>query len=154
MGPRARAIDAPAVGPPVSIGGFGETLPNDNAHVALDPEKRDRFGMPLVRLTPHLEPADIARLRFMASKARKILVTSGAEDVFETYSSWSEFSPSYLRHLPHGFRSGHICCPRRSSELSLAQPLDHRCQRLSLIGRRRSTDADDFRPSPCALPST
>jgi len=80
----------------LSIGGFGETLPNDNAHVALDPEKRDRFGMSLARLTPYIEPGDIARLRFMASKAREILVASGAEDVFETYSSWSEFSPSHV----------------------------------------------------------
>jgi choline dehydrogenase-like flavoprotein len=80
----------------LSVGAIGENLPNDRAHVALDPERRDRFGVPLARLSPWLTDDDVARLRFMAAKSREILAACGARDIFESYSSWDEFHASQV----------------------------------------------------------
>jgi choline dehydrogenase-like flavoprotein len=43
-----------------------------------------------------LDEPDIARLRFMATKARELLAASGAEDIFETYSACDWFGASHV----------------------------------------------------------
>lgn len=78
------------------VGAIGESLPNRNSRVDLDPDQRDRFGVPLARIAAALEDSDIARLRFMASKARELLAASGAEDVFESYSAWDWWGASHV----------------------------------------------------------
>jgi choline dehydrogenase-like flavoprotein len=71
-------------------------LPNDKSRVDLDPDRRDRHGVPLPRISAYLEPGDIARLRFMATKSRELLAASGAPDIFETYSSWDWFGATHV----------------------------------------------------------
>jgi len=78
------------------VGAIGESLPNRNSRVDLDPTQRDRFGIPLARISAWLDERDIARLRFMATKSRELLAASGAEDVFETYSAWDWFGASHV----------------------------------------------------------
>jgi choline dehydrogenase-like flavoprotein len=78
------------------VGAIGESLPNRNSRVDLDPDQRDRFGVPLARIAAALEDSDIARLRFMASKARELLAASGAEDIFESYSAWDWWGASHV----------------------------------------------------------
>lgn len=78
------------------VGAIGERLPNRNSRVDLDPDKRDRFGMPLARIASWLDESDIARLRFMATKSRELLGASGAVDVFESYSSWDWFDATHV----------------------------------------------------------
>ena len=78
------------------VGAIGESLPNRNSRVDLDPEQRDQFGIPLARISAWLDEPDIARLRFMATKARELLAASGAEDIFESYSCWDWFGASHV----------------------------------------------------------
>jgi len=78
------------------VGGIGESLPNRNSRVDLDPDQRDRFGIPLARISAWLDEPDIARLRFMAAKSRELLAASGAVDIFETYTSWDWFGASHV----------------------------------------------------------
>jgi choline dehydrogenase-like flavoprotein len=42
------------------------------------------------------EEPDIARLRFMATKAREILAASGADDIYESYSAWDWWGASHV----------------------------------------------------------
>ena len=78
------------------IGAIGEKLPNRDSRIDLDPKERDRFGMPLARIASSLAEADIARLRFMAKKSHELLAASGAERIYETYSSWDWFSATHV----------------------------------------------------------
>jgi choline dehydrogenase-like flavoprotein len=78
------------------VGAIGERLPNVNSRVDLDPEARDRFGIPLARISSWLSETDIARLRFMATKSREILAASGVQEIFESYSSWDWFAASHV----------------------------------------------------------
>ena len=78
------------------VGAIGERLPNRNSSVALDPEKRDAFGMPLARISVWLDESDVSRLRFMATKSRDLLAASGADDIFESYSSWDWFAATHV----------------------------------------------------------
>ena len=78
------------------VGAIGERLPNAESLVDLDPAGRDPFGMPVARIASHLAEADIARLRFMAKKSRELLAASGAERIFESYSSWDWFGASHV----------------------------------------------------------
>lgn len=78
------------------VGAIGERLPNRDSSVDLDPAIRDRFGMPVARIASSLGEPDIVRLRFMAAKSREILAASGAEKIFESYSSWDWFGATHV----------------------------------------------------------
>jgi len=78
------------------VGAIGERLPNRDSRVDLDPTTRDRFGMPVARIASSLGEADVARLRFMASKSHELLAASGATQVFETFSSWDWFGATHV----------------------------------------------------------
>ena len=78
------------------VGAIGERLPNRKSLVDLDADKRDQFGIPLARISSWLDETDVARLRFMATKSRELLAASGAEDIFENYSSWDWFGATHV----------------------------------------------------------
>ena len=78
------------------VGAIGERLPNPDSYVDLDPATRDRFGMPVARVASFLDAPDIARLRFMAAKSHELLAASGAERIFESYSSWDWFGATHV----------------------------------------------------------
>jgi choline dehydrogenase-like flavoprotein len=78
------------------VGAIGERLPNRDSRVDLDPVERDRFGLPLARIASALADTDVARLRFMAKKTHELLAASGAERIYESYSSWDWFAPTHV----------------------------------------------------------
>jgi choline dehydrogenase-like flavoprotein len=78
------------------VGAIGERLPNRDSYVDLDHATRDRFGMPVARIASFLDEPDIARLRFMAAKSHELLAASGAERIFESYSSWDWFAATHV----------------------------------------------------------
>jgi choline dehydrogenase-like flavoprotein len=78
------------------VGAIGESLPNPRSRIDLDVRKRDRYGIPLARISAWLMPDDIVRLRFMAAKSRELLTASGCGEIFEAYSSWDRFSASHV----------------------------------------------------------
>lgn len=78
------------------VGAIGEMLPNRGSQVDLDPAMRDRFGMPIARIASFIADGDVARLRFMAKTSHDLLAASGAQRIFESYSSWDRFSASHV----------------------------------------------------------
>ena len=80
----------------IHVGAIGESLPNRNSRIDLDSDQRDRFGIPLARISASLDEPDIARLRFMATKSRELLAASGADDIFESYSAWDWWGASHV----------------------------------------------------------
>lgn len=78
------------------VGAIGESLPNSDSRVDLDPKARDHFGIPLARIASALGESDVARLRFMARKSHELLAASGAERIYESYSSWDRFAATHV----------------------------------------------------------
>jgi choline dehydrogenase-like flavoprotein len=79
----------------VSVGSLGEFLPNAGTYIDLDPRRRDAWGLPYPRLHSSLGPTNLARLKFMARQARRLLREAGAELV-EELGSWDMFSATHV----------------------------------------------------------
>jgi choline dehydrogenase-like flavoprotein len=65
----------------LSFYGFGECLPNPANHVELDPELRDRWGIPALRIHMKWGENERALLKDMAATAAEMLEAAGATDI-------------------------------------------------------------------------
>ena len=59
----------------------GESLPVESNRVDLDPEVRDRFGLPVARITHSSHENDNRLARFLAERSREIFEAAGASRV-------------------------------------------------------------------------
>lgn len=70
----------------------GSLLVSDKKFIDLDPDKRDRFGLPLPRVHLHYEDSDVAMARDMVETCHEIIQAAGGR----VYSSPAEVSPRTL----------------------------------------------------------
>ncbi len=80
----------------LSVGSIGESLPNENSYIDLDPDKRDRQGLPTARINTHITKEDIKRLKFMAGMTKKILNAAGVNETIEEYGSYDYFNSTHI----------------------------------------------------------
>lgn len=80
----------------LSVGAIGESLPNHDSYVDLDPEKMDDSGNPVSRIHSSVKDGEIQRLDFMMQKTREILYASGVEKIFEEHGSYDVFSATHV----------------------------------------------------------
>jgi choline dehydrogenase-like flavoprotein len=80
----------------IGITGIGEFLPNPQTFIDLDPDQKDRFGVPLARIHSALTEMDKQRLSFIAEMNEKILSTAGAEQIFERYGNYDFFNSTHV----------------------------------------------------------
>ncbi|MGH7960686.1 MAG: GMC family oxidoreductase [Candidatus Binatia bacterium] len=80
----------------LAIKAIGESLPHAKSYVALDPQKRDEFGVPLARIHSYLDEMELRRLAFMAKTTREMLLASGVEKIFEEYGTYDFFSSTHV----------------------------------------------------------
>lgn len=83
-------------GSALSVGAIGEFLPNERTFVDLDPQLKDRFGIPLPRLHSHLGRPEIERLKFMATQSRRLLKEAGAIELVEEFGAWDHLSATHV----------------------------------------------------------
>jgi choline dehydrogenase-like flavoprotein len=57
----------------IEVEAFGESLPHPGCSVTLDPETKDRFGLPAARIELGLHPASLEASDFLAARGREIL---------------------------------------------------------------------------------
>jgi choline dehydrogenase-like flavoprotein len=62
---------------------FAEWLPTAGTHVTLDPEVKDRQGLPVARVSIEAHPATLAAARFLAGRGRAVLEAAGASEVID-----------------------------------------------------------------------
>jgi hypothetical protein len=60
---------------------FSDWTPVDDCHVTLDPEERDKWGLPVARVRLGYHPRDLVIGRYMAPKAAAVLEHMGAAAV-------------------------------------------------------------------------
>ena len=63
------------------IGGWGECLPNHANHVSLDPEKRDAWGIPALRVDAHWGENDVKLVKDGALSAAEMLEAAGGKNI-------------------------------------------------------------------------
>jgi len=85
-----------AFGRILSVGAIGESLPNSDTFVDLDPEARDQHGLAKARIHSHLDDMALRRMAFMADKCREILQASGVEKLAEEYGAYDYFSSTHV----------------------------------------------------------
>lgn len=103
-------------GSALSVGAIGEFLPNEHTFVDLDPQQKDRLGIPLPRLHSHLGRPEIERLKFMASQCRRLLKEAGAIELVEEFGAWDHLSAT------------HVFGTCRMGSASLASVVDATCR--------------------------
>ena len=65
----------------IGIGIQGESLPYDDQYLDLDPTYKDRFGLPLLRLTFDWHQNDYNTVRFVSQKMAEIMQNMGAQNI-------------------------------------------------------------------------
>ncbi len=74
----------------------GTSLPVETNNVTLDPELKDDWGMPAIRVTYRDHPDDIANARFLQDRAAEILAAAGALRVDKAPVTEQNFSMHLL----------------------------------------------------------
>jgi choline dehydrogenase-like flavoprotein len=80
----------------LTVGAIGESLPDENSFVDLDPNETDAAGTPLARIHSHIDERELDRLTFMAKMTRQILEASGADERVEEYGTYDYFSSTHV----------------------------------------------------------
>ena len=81
----------------MSMNGFGETLPNYDNHVYLDPDKTDQWGIPLLHVSCEYGPNERAMRKDMEASAVEMLEAAGAEEI-ESYDMIDSTAPGDAIH--------------------------------------------------------
>jgi choline dehydrogenase-like flavoprotein len=80
----------------LTVGALGESLPNEQSFIDLDPRETDHAGTPLARIHSYLDDDELSRLAFMAKTARKLLEAAGAKHRVEEYGTYDYFSSTHV----------------------------------------------------------
>jgi choline dehydrogenase-like flavoprotein len=65
----------------MSFGGFGECLPRHSNYVEIDPDKKDRWGVPVLRIHCEWSDNELAMLQDMSVTAAEMLEAAGCTDI-------------------------------------------------------------------------
>ncbi|HSN70380.1 MAG TPA: GMC family oxidoreductase [Steroidobacteraceae bacterium] len=74
----------------------GTSLPLESNRIELDPELRDAWGIPAMRITYRDHPDDLATARFLQARAVEILEAAGAEETWTIPVTEAVGSPHLL----------------------------------------------------------
>lgn len=80
-----------------SVNGFGETLPDFDNHVYLDPDKTDQWGIPLLHISAEYGPNARAMRKDMKASAEEMLEAAGLEDI-TSYDQFDVTAPGDAIH--------------------------------------------------------
>lgn len=80
---------------------FNDWTPVDDCFVSLDPDEKDKWGMPVARIRLGYHPRDLEVGRFLAAKGAAVLERMGAENV-----SWSVSGSPPQNLIAGGLRFG------------------------------------------------
>jgi len=65
----------------MSIGGFGEILPDHSNKISLDKNKKDKWGLPVLAFDVELKENELKMRKDMANDAAEMLEAAGVKDV-------------------------------------------------------------------------
>src|SRR4029078_5702489 len=62
----------------MQVAGHGTSLPLESNNITLDPELKDAWGLPAIRVPSQDHPDDLANARFLRDRGAEILEAAGA----------------------------------------------------------------------------
>jgi choline dehydrogenase-like flavoprotein len=133
-----QALLEPQVG--LSITGFGEVLPRWDNFVEIDPQVKDRYGIPVLRISMSDGDNERAMVKDMAESAGEMLEAAGAKNI-KTYAN-----PSAPRWAVHEGGIARMGSNPKTSVLNQFQQA-HDVQNLFVL------DAAGFTSNPCQNPT-
>jgi choline dehydrogenase-like flavoprotein len=74
----------------MTVAGHSTSLPLESNTITLDPDLKDDWGLPAMRLTYRDHPDDLAMMRFMSQKAEEVLQAAGARRTWKSPVEESE----------------------------------------------------------------
>jgi choline dehydrogenase-like flavoprotein len=80
------------------------SLPQERNNITLDPEVKDAWGLPAIRVTFDYHPDDVATMRWLLARQVEILETAGAKKIWTMGLAVEDMMPS--RHLMGTCRMG------------------------------------------------
>ena len=80
------------------------SLPQERNNISLDPEMKDPWGLPAMRVTYYPHADDLSAMRWLQTKQVEILEAAGAKKIWKTGISVEDMLPS--RHLMGTCRMG------------------------------------------------
>ena len=133
-----QALLEPQVG--LSLTGFGEVLPRWDNFVEIDPQVKDRYGIPVLRISMSDGDNERAMVKDMAESAGEMLEAAGAKNI-KTYAN-----PSAPRWAVHEGGIARMGSNPKTSVLNQFQQA-HDVQNLFVL------DAAGFTSNPCQNPT-
>jgi choline dehydrogenase-like flavoprotein len=124
----------------VNITGFGEVLPRWDNFVELDPEVKDAFGIPVLRIHMSDGENERAMIKDMGDSAGEMLEAAGAKNI-KTYAN-----PSAPRWALHEAGIARMGADPKKSVLNQFQQ-SHDVKNLFVM------DASSFASNPCQNPT-
>lgn len=80
----------------LSLSGIAESHTHPGSFIDLDPVIKTRHNQPAARIHSYVDELTTKRIRFMANMCRDILNQTGANTIFEEFSSYDIFSSSHV----------------------------------------------------------
>ena len=80
----------------LAVGMIGESLPNPETYIGLDPEQRDGFGDPVAQIHAHLPATELQRLEFAVKQCRAVLDAADVPKLQEEYGTYDFFSATHV----------------------------------------------------------
>jgi choline dehydrogenase-like flavoprotein len=87
----------------VNVFAIGEKFSQEDNKIAIDPDVKDFYGIPVARITTKLSSNDLEMLSFMSRKCKEIVEAAGAEYIVEELSS---YDLSVISHMSGTCRMG------------------------------------------------
>jgi choline dehydrogenase-like flavoprotein len=75
---------------------IGEQHPHQDNRISLDPTERDRFGIPVAKITTKLSPNDLEMINFMANQENVIVDAARAKKVLGAASAYDQSTISHM----------------------------------------------------------
>ena len=86
----------------MTITSFVTQMPLETNRVDLDPDVKDEWGLPAMRITSTSHPDDVKNMEFFRKKSVEVLETAGAKKVWSAPSGDSRGGRPQSRHMPDG----------------------------------------------------
>ncbi len=124
----------------IHVQGPTQDIPNPDARVTIDPKIRDRWGIPVARLSGTTHPETLRTANFLRHRAEEWLIASGAKKVW-SYPPQLQLSAG--QHQAGTCRMGHD--PKVSVTNSWGQV--HACENLYVIDGSTQVTNGGFNPA-------
>lgn len=80
----------------IGLSAFGESLPNPQSYIDLDPTEKDAQGYAKARINSFLPDSELRRLRHMKDTIQRVLKSAGISEFIEESGTYDEFGSSHV----------------------------------------------------------